>query len=199
MIGTTSIEKSNFISEILSKAEVPHNVLNAKNHENEAEIIALAGKPFQITVATNMAGRGTDIKLGEGVKDAGGLHILGTERHDSRRIDLQLRGRSGRQGDPGSSVFYLSLEDDLMRLFGSDKVASIMDRMGIEEGEVITAGMITRAIGNAQKKVEVRNFGVRKHLLEYDDVMNQQRQVVYDLRNQALSGRKYERDCYANH
>ena len=135
-----------------------------------------------------MAGRGTDIKLADVAKEAGGLHILGTERHDSRRIDLQLRGRSGRQGDPGSSVFYLSLEDDLMRLFGSDKVASIMDRMGIEEGEVITAGMITRAIGNAQKKVEVRNFGVRKHLLEYDDVMNQQRQVVYDLRNQALSG-----------
>ena len=135
-----------------------------------------------------MAGRGTDIKLAEGVKEAGGLLILGTERHDSRRIDIQFRGRSGRQGDPGSSVFYLSLEDDLMRLFGSDKVASIMDRMGIEEGEVITAGMITRAIGNAQKKVEVRNFGVRKHLLEYDDVMNQQRQVVYDLRNQALSG-----------
>ena len=143
-----------------------------------------------------MAGRGTDIKLGEGVKEAGGLHILGTERHDSRRIDLQLRGRSGRQGDPGSSVFYLSLEDDLMRLFGSDKVASIMDRMGIEEGEVITAGMITRAISSAQQKVEVRNFGVRKHLLEYDDVMNQQRQVVYDIRNQALSG-KNMRDTVA--
>ena len=136
---------------------------------SDLEVVARAGQKGAVTIATNMAGRGTDIKLGEGVKDAGGLHILGTERHDSRRIDLQLRGRSGRQGDPGSSVFYLSLEDDLMRLFGSDKVASIMDRMGIEEGEVITAGMITRAIGNAQKKVEVRNFGVRKHLLEYDD------------------------------
>jgi len=135
-----------------------------------------------------MAGRGTDIKLGEGVIDSGGLHILGTERHDSRRIDLQLRGRAGRQGDPGSSVFYLSLEDDLMRLFGSDRVAGFMDRLGIEEGEVITARMITRAISSAQQKVEIRNFGVRKHLLEYDDVMNQQRQVVYDIRNQALSG-----------
>ena len=135
-----------------------------------------------------MAGRGTDIKLGDGVKELGGLHILGTERHDSRRIDLQLRGRSGRQGDPGSSRFYLSLEDDLMRLFGSDRVASIMDRMGVEDGEVITAKMVTRAISNAQNKVEIRNFGVRKHLLEYDDVMNQQRQVVYDIRKQALSG-----------
>ena len=173
---------------MLKRKNIPHSVLNAKQHQKEAEVVARAGQRGAVTIATNMAGRGTDIKLGEGVKDAGGLHILGTERHDSRRIDLQLRGRSGRQGDPGSSVFYLSLEDDLMRLFGSDKVASIMDRMGIEEGEVITAGMITRAIGNAQKKVEVRNFGVRKHLLEYDDVMNQQRQVVYDLRNQALSG-----------
>ena len=135
-----------------------------------------------------MAGRGTDIKLGEGIKELGGLHIIGTERHESRRIDLQLRGRSGRQGDPGSSRFYLSLEDDLMRLFSSDRVASIMDRMGIEEGEVISAKMVTRAISNAQKKVEVRNFGIRKHLLEYDDVMNQQRQVVYDIRNQALFG-----------
>jgi preprotein translocase subunit SecA len=135
-----------------------------------------------------MAGRGTDIKLGEGVKEAGGLHIIGTERHESRRIDLQLRGRSGRQGDPGSSRFYLSLEDDLMRLFGSDRVAAIMDRLGVAEGEVIAAGMVTRAISNAQKKVETRNFGIRKHLLEYDDVMNQQRQVVYDIRNQALHG-----------
>ncbi|GIR93625.1 protein translocase subunit SecA [bacterium] len=188
LVGTIAVETSELIARMLKRKNIPHSVLNAKQHQKEAEVVARAGQRGAVTIATNMAGRGTDIKLGEGVKDAGGLHILGTERHDSRRIDLQLRGRSGRQGDPGSSVFYLSLEDDLMRLFGSDKVASIMDRMGIEEGEVITAGMITRAIGNAQKKVEVRNFGVRKHLLEYDDVMNQQRQVVYDLRNQALSG-----------
>ena len=181
---------------MLKRKNIPHNVLNAKQHQKEAEVVTRAGQRGAVTIATNMAGRGTDIKLGDGVKDAGGLHILGTERHDSRRIDLQLRGRSGRQGDPGSSVFYLSLEDDLMRLFGSDKVASIMDRMGIEEGEVITAGMITRAISSAQQKVEVRNFGVRKHLLEYDDVMNQQRQVVYDIRNQALSG-KNMRDTVA--
>ena len=157
-------------------------------HQREAEIVIRAGQPGAVTFATNMAGRATDIKLGDGVKDLGGLHNLGTERHASRRIDLQLRGRSGRQGDSGSSRFYLSLEDDLMRLFGSDRVAAIMDRMGVEDGEVITAGMVTRAIGNAQNKVEIRNFGVRKHLLEYDDVMNQQRQVVYDIRNQALSG-----------
>ena len=188
LVGTIAVETSELLARMLKRKNIPHSVLNAKQHQKEAEVVARAGQRGAVTIATNMAGRGTDIKLGEGVKEAGGLHILGTERHDSRRIDLQLRGRSGRQGDPGSSVFYLSLEDDLMRLFGSDKVASIMDRMGIEEGEVITAGMITRAIGNAQKKVEVRNFGVRKHLLEYDDVMNQQRQVVYDLRNQALSG-----------
>ena len=189
LVGTIAVETSELIARMLKRKNIPHSVLNAKQHEKEAEVVARAGQKSAVTIATNMAGRGTDIKLGEGVKEAGGLHILGTERHDSRRIDLQLRGRSGRQGDSGSSVFYLSLEDDLMRLFGSDKVASIMDRMGIEEGEVITAGMITRAIGNAQKKVEVRNFGVRKHLLEYDDVMNQQRQVVYDLRSQALSGK----------
>ena len=188
LVGTIAVETSELLARMLKRKNIPHSVLNAKQHQKEAEVVARAGQRGAVTIATNMAGRGTDIKLAEGVKEAGGLHILGTERHDSRRIDLQLRGRSGRQGDPGSSVFYLSLEDDLMRLFGSDKVASIMDRMGIEEGEVITAGMITRAIGNAQKKVEVRNFGVRKHLLEYDDVMNQQRQVVYDLRNQALSG-----------
>jgi len=189
LVGTIAVETSELIARMLKRKNIPHSVLNAKQHEKEAEVVARAGQKSAVTIATNMAGRGTDIKLGDGVKEAGGLHILGTERHDSRRIDLQLRGRSGRQGDAGSSVFYLSLEDDLMRLFGSDKVASIMDRMGIEEGEVITAGMITRAIGNAQKKVEVRNFGVRKHLLEYDDVMNQQRQVVYDLRSQALSGK----------
>ena len=189
LVGTIAVETSELIARMLKRKNIPHSVLNAKQHEKEAEVVARAGQKSAVTIATNMAGRGTDIKLGDGVKEAGGLHILGTERHDSRRIDLQLRGRAGRQGDAGSSVFYLSLEDDLMRLFGSDKVASIMDRMGIEEGEVITAGMITRAIGNAQKKVEVRNFGVRKHLLEYDDVMNQQRQVVYDLRSQALSGK----------
>ena len=196
LVGTIAVETSELLSRMLKRKNIPHNVLNAKQHQKEAEVVARAGQRGAVTIATNMAGRGTDIKLGEGVKEAGGLHILGTERHDSRRIDLQLRGRSGRQGDPGSSVFYLSLEDDLMRLFGSDKVASIMDRMGIEEGEVITAGMITRAISSAQQKVEVRNFGVRKHLLEYDDVMNQQRQVVYDIRNQALSG-KNMRDTVA--
>ena len=188
LVGTISVEVSELLSRMLKRNNIPHNVLNAKQHKSEAEIVARAGQKGAVTVATNMAGRGTDIKLGDGVKELGGLHIIGTERHESRRIDLQLRGRSGRQGDPGSSRFYLSLEDDLMRLFSSDRVASIMDRMGIEEGEVISAKMVTRAISNAQKKVEVRNFGIRKHLLEYDDVMNQQRQVVYDIRNQALSG-----------
>ena len=161
--------------------------MNAKQHKGEAEIVARAGQRGAVTIATNMAGRGTDIKLGDGIKELGGLHIIGTERHESRRIDLQLRGRSGRQGDAGSSVFYLSLEDDLMRLFNSERIAAVMDRLGAEEGEVITAKMVTRAIENAQKKVEQRNFGIRKHLLEYDDVMNQQRQVVYDLRKQALN------------
>tara|TARA_B100000965_G_scaffold401545_1_gene425657 strand:- start:102 stop:1376 length:1275 start_codon:yes stop_codon:yes gene_type:complete len=173
---------------MLKRKNIPHNVLNAKQHKSEAEVVARAGQKGAVTIATNMAGRGTDIKLADGIKELGGLHIIGTERHESRRIDLQLRGRSGRQGDNGSSRFYLSLEDDLMRLFSSDRVAAIMDRMGIEEGEVISARMVTRAISNAQKKVEVRNFGIRKHLLEYDDVMNQQRQVVYDIRNQALAG-----------
>ena len=172
---------------MLKRKGIPHNVLNAKQHQSEAEIVARAGQKGAVTIATNMAGRGTDIKLGEGVKELGGLHIIGTERHESRRIDLQLRGRSGRQGDAGSSVFYLSLEDDLMRLFNSERIASVMDRLGAEEGEVITAKMVTRAIENAQKKVEQRNFGIRKHLLEYDDVMNQQRQVVYNTRKQALN------------
>ncbi len=189
LVGTISVEISELLSRMLKRKGIPHNVLNAKQHQKEAEIVTRAGQPGAITIATNMAGRGTDIKLGEGVLDVGGLHILGTERHESRRIDLQLRGRSGRQGDPGSSRFYLSLEDDLMRLFNSERVAAIMDRMGVEEGEVITAKMVTRAISNAQKKVEQRNYGIRKHLLEYDDVMNQQRQVVYDLRNQALHGK----------
>ena len=188
LVGTISVEISELLARLLKRKNIPHNVLNAKQHKSEAEVVARAGQRGAVTIATNMAGRGTDIKLGEGVIELGGLHIIGTERHESRRIDLQLRGRSGRQGDPGSSRFYLSLEDDLMRLFSSDRVASIMDRMGIEEGEVISAKMVTRAISNAQKKVEVRNFGIRKHLLEYDDVMNQQRQVVYDIRNQALSG-----------
>tara|TARA_Y100000992_G_scaffold140456_1_gene93162 strand:- start:286 stop:2460 length:2175 start_codon:yes stop_codon:yes gene_type:complete len=188
LVGTISVEISELLSRMLKRKNIPHNVLNAKQHKSEAEVVARAGQKGAVTIATNMAGRGTDIKLADGIKELGGLHIIGTERHESRRIDLQLRGRSGRQGDNGSSRFYLSLEDDLMRLFSSDRVAAIMDRMGIEEGEVISARMVTRAISNAQKKVEVRNFGIRKHLLEYDDVMNQQRQVVYDIRNQALAG-----------
>ena len=187
LVGTISVEVSELLSRMLKREGVPHNVLNAKQHQGEAEIVARAGQKGAVTIATNMAGRGTDIKLGGGITDLGGLHIIGTERHESRRIDLQLRGRSGRQGDPGSSVFYLSLEDDLMRLFNSERIASVMDRLGAEEGEVITAKMVTRAIENAQKKVEQRNFGIRKHLLEYDDVMNQQRQVIYDLRRQALN------------
>tara|TARA_B100000676_G_scaffold77589_1_gene77224 strand:- start:709 stop:3765 length:3057 start_codon:yes stop_codon:yes gene_type:complete len=187
LVGTISVEVSELLSRMLKREGIPHNVLNAKQHKGEAEIVARAGQKGAVTIATNMAGRGTDIKLGEGITDLGGLHIIGTERHESRRIDLQLRGRSGRQGDPGSSVFYLSLEDDLMRLFNSERIASVMDRLGAEEGEVITAKMVTRAIENAQKKVEQRNFGIRKHLLEYDDVMNQQRQVIYDLRRQALN------------
>jgi len=189
LVGTISVEASELLSRMLKRRGIPHNVLNAKQHKSEAEIVARAGQTGAVTIATNMAGRGTDIKLGKGVIELGGLHILGTERHESRRIDDQLRGRSGRQGDPGSSQFYLSLEDDLMRLFNSERVAKIMDKMGVEEGEVITHKMVTRAISNAQKKVEQRNFGIRKHLLEYDDVMNQQRQVVYDLRNQALQGK----------
>ncbi len=189
LVGTITVEVSELLSRMLKRRGIPHNVLNAKQHQSEAEIVARAGQRSGVTIATNMAGRGTDIKLGAEVKELGGLHIIGTERHESRRIDLQLRGRAGRQGDPGSSRFYLSLEDDLMRLFSSDRIASVMDRMGLEEGEVITHGMVTRAIENAQKKVEGRNFGIRKHLLEYDDVMNQQRQVVYDIRDQALHGK----------
>ena len=196
LVGTISVEVSELLSRMLKRKNIPHNVLNAKQHKSEADVVARAGQKSAVTIATNMAGRGTDIKLAEGINDLGGLHIIGTERHESRRIDLQLRGRSGRQGDPGSSRFYLSLEDDLMRLFSSDRVASIMDRMGIEEGEVISAGMVTRAISGAQKKVEVRNFGIRKHLLEYDDVMNQQRQVIYDIRNQALSGKNMRDSVY---
>jgi preprotein translocase subunit SecA len=188
LVGTITVDVSELLSRMLKRHGIPHNVLNAKQHKSEAEIVQRAGQPGAVTIATNMAGRGTDIKLGNGVVDLGGLHIIGTERHESRRIDLQLRGRAGRQGDPGSTRFYLSLEDDLMRLFGSDRVAAIMDRMGVADGEVITAGMVTRAISNSQKKVETRNYGIRKHLLEYDDVMNQQRQVVYNMRNQSLHG-----------
>ncbi|MFQ6616163.1 MAG: SEC-C metal-binding domain-containing protein, partial [Fidelibacterota bacterium] len=186
LVGTISVEVSETLSRMLKRKGIPHNVLNAKHHQSEAEIVARAGHPGAVTIATNMAGRGTDIKLGEGVTDKGGLHIIGTERHEARRIDLQLRGRSGRQGDPGSSRFYLSLEDDLMRLFGSERIARIMDRLGVEEGEVITHSMVTRSIERAQKKVEARNFAIRKRLLEYDDVMNQQREVVYSRRNEAL-------------
>ena len=216
LVGTISVEVSETLARMLKRKKVPHKVLNAKYHQQEAEIVSRAGEPGAVTIATNMAGRGTDIKLGKGVvlhsncalvkskKDQDvcphleehhcydkvpcGLHIIGTERHESRRIDRQLRGRSGRQGDPGSSRFYLSLEDDLMRLFGSDRIASIMDRMGVEDGEVITHRMVTRSIERAQKRVEGQNFQIRKHLLEYDDVMNQQREVVYDRRSHALKG-----------
>jgi preprotein translocase subunit SecA len=190
LVGTTSVEVSETLSRMLKRKGIPHNVLNAKQHQREAEIIAHAGLQGAVTIATNMAGRGTDIKLGPGVTDVGGLHIVGTERHEARRIDRQLRGRSGRQGDPGSSRFYLSLEDDLMRLFGSERIASIMERLGLKEGEVIQHGMITRSIERAQKKVEENNFGIRKRLLEYDNVMNQQREVVYARRRHALMGER---------
>ncbi|MEE4240486.1 MAG: preprotein translocase subunit SecA [Desulfopila sp.] len=186
LVGTISIDVSEKISAILKKEGVPHEVLNAKHHEREAEIIAHAGQKGKVTIATNMAGRGTDIKLGEGVTDVGGLHILGTSRHESRRIDNQLRGRSGRQGDPGSSRFFLSLEDDLLRIFGSGKISGIMDKLGMEEDEPIEHAMISKAIENAQKKVEGHNFDIRKHLLEYDDVMNKQREVIYQQRREVL-------------
>jgi len=172
----------------LKKRGIPHAVLNAKNHEAEAEIIAMAGRKGGVTISTNMAGRGTDIKLGEGVTALGGLHILGTERHESRRIDNQLRGRSGRQGDPGSSRFYLSLDDDLLRIFGGKRIGGIMERLGLQDGEPIEHNLISRAIENAQTKVEAHNFDIRKHLLEYDDVMNQQREVIYRQRRELLRG-----------
>jgi preprotein translocase subunit SecA len=194
LIGTTSVEISELLSKLLSVRKIPHNVLNAKLHKKEADIVAEAGKAGVVTIATNMAGRGTDIKLTPEVKDAGGLAIIGTERHDSRRVDRQLRGRSGRQGDPGSSQFYVSLEDNLMRLFGSDRVAKMMDRMGLEEGEVIQHSMMTKSIERAQKKVEENNFGIRKRLLEYDDVMNAQREVVYKRRKHALQGERLKVD-----
>src|SRR5512135_2119614 len=186
LVGTVSIEKSERLSGLLTRHGVPHNVLNAKHHEQEAQIIAEAGHPGRVTIATNMAGRGVDIKLGEGVVEKGGLHIIGTERHESRRVDNQLRGRAGRQGDPGSSRFYLSLEDDLLRIFGSDRIAPIMSKLGMEEGEPIEHNLINRAVENAQKKVEAHNFDIRKHLLEYDDVMNRQRTVIYDMRREIL-------------
>ncbi len=186
LVGTVSIEKSERLSGVLTRHGVPHNVLNAKHHEQEAQIIAEAGHAGRVTIATNMAGRGVDIKLGEGVVEKGGLHIIGTERHESRRVDNQLRGRAGRQGDPGSSRFYLSLEDDLLRIFGSDRIAPIMEKLGMEEGEPIEHKLINRAVENAQKKVEGHNFDIRKHLLEYDDVMNRQRMVIYDMRREVL-------------
>lgn len=188
LIGTISIEKSEMLSKYLTRAGVKHHVLNAKNHEKEAEIVAQAGQPGQVTISTNMAGRGTDIKLGENVAEMGGLHILGTERHESRRIDNQLRGRSGRQGDKGSSRFYLSLEDDLLRVFGADRISSVMETIGIEEGQPIEHKYISRAIENAQKRVEGQNFDIRKHLLDYDDVMNNQRKVIYEQRKKVLRG-----------
>ncbi len=186
LVGTVTVDVSETLSRMLKRAGVPHNVLNAKQHQREAEIVARAGERGAITIATNMAGRGTDIRLGEGVVGLGGLHIVGTERHESRRIDRQLRGRSGRQGDPGSSIFFLSLEDDLMRLFGGERLGNIMDRLGVQEGEVITHKMVTRAIERAQKKVEAQNFAIRKHTLEYDDVMNVQRKWIYERRLAAL-------------
>ena len=191
LVGTISIEKSEQLSHRLKKHGIKHNVLNAKHHEKEAEIIAQAGHKKGVTIATNMAGRGTDIVLGEGVSELGGLHITGTERHESRRIDNQLRGRSGRQGDPGSSRFYLSLEDDLMRIFGSEKISGIMGKLGMENGEPIEHPMVSKAVANAQKKVEAHNFDIRKHLLEYDDVMNKQREVFYGLRRDILNNENH--------
>src|SRR5258706_4327260 len=187
LVGTISVEVSELLSRMLKRRGVKHNVLNAKYHQQEAEIVSQAGQRAAVTIATNMAGRGTDIKLGAGVADLGGLHILGTERPESRRIDPPLRGRSGRPGGPGSSRFFLSLQADLMRLFGSERLSGLMRRVGVEEGEVIEHPLVTGAIGRAQKRVEAHNFDIRKHLLEYDNVMNQQRTVVYEQRNQALA------------
>ena len=187
LVGTISIERSELLSKKLKKFGIKHSVLNAKHHEKEAEIIAQAGQPGAVTIATNMAGRGTDIVLGEGIPELGGVHILGTERHESRRIDNQLRGRSGRQGDMGSSRFYLSLEDDLLRIFGSDKISPLMARLGMEDGQPIEHAMVSKAVANAQKKVEAHNFDIRKHLLEYDDVMNRQREVLYTLRREIIN------------
>jgi preprotein translocase subunit SecA len=194
LVGTTSVEISELLSRMLQQKKIPHNVLNAKQHSKEAQVVAEAGLAGAVTIATNMAGRGTDIKLGPGVKEAGGLAIIGTERHESRRVDRQLRGRAGRQGDPGSSQFYVSLEDDLMRMFGSERIASMMDKLGYKEGDVIQHSMISNSIQRAQKKVEENNFGIRKRLLEYDDVMNKQRNVVYGKRQHALFGERLALD-----
>lgn len=194
LVGTTSVEVSELLGRMLQQKKIPHNVLNAKQHAREAQVVAEAGLPGAVTIATNMAGRGTDIKLGPGVKEAGGLAIIGTERHESRRVDRQLRGRAGRQGDPGTSQFYVSLEDDLMRMFGSERIASLMDKLGYKEGDVIQHSMISNSIQRAQKKVEENNFGIRKRLLEYDDVMNKQRNAVYDKRNHALFGERLALD-----
>ncbi len=196
LVGTASVEVSETLSRMLRAKKVTHNVLNAKQHEREAEIVATAGQKGAVTIATNMAGRGTDIKLGEGIKEVGGLFILGSERHESRRIDRQLRGRSGRQGDPGESIFYVSLEDNLMRLFGSDRVISVMDKLGHEEGDIIEHSMVTRSIERAQKKVEEQNFAIRKRLLEYDDVLNQQRDVIYKRRRGALTKTRLTADIF---
>jgi len=197
LVGTTSVEVNETISRMLKRRGIPHEVLNAKQHQREAQIIANAGLRGAVTIATNMAGRGTDIKLGPGIADIGGLHIIGTERHEARRIDRQLRGRAGRQGDPGSSKFFLSLEDDLMRLFGSERISRVMERLGIQEGEAIEHSMITSSVERAQKKVEENNFGIRKRLLEYDNVMNQQREVIYDRRRQALVGERLKDEIFS--
>ena len=186
LVGTVSVEESETLSRMLRKVGMSHNILNAKQHQKEAEVVSRAGHEGAITISTNMAGRGTDIKLADDVKENGGLFILGTGRHESRRIDLQLRGRSGRQGDNGESVFYLSLEDNLMRIFGSDRISKVMDRLGLEEGEVITHSMVTKSIERAQKKIEAMNFASRKNLIEYDNVMNSQREIVYNRRNYSL-------------
>jgi len=196
LVGTTSVEVSETLSRMLKRKNIPHNVLNAKQHQKEADVVAHAGEAGAITIATNMAGRGTDIKLGSGVVEKGGLYILGTERHESRRIDRQLRGRSGRQGDPGTSKFFLSLEDDLMRLFGSDRISTVMTKMGIKDGEVIEHPMITKSVERAQKKVEENNFSIRKRLLEYDDTMNSQREVIYTRRNRALQGDRLKGEIF---
>ena len=188
LVGTASIDVSEEISKLLTEKGIRHQVLNAKNHESEAEIVSHAGEKGAVTIATNMAGRGTDIKLGEGVTELGGLKIIGTERHESRRIDNQLRGRSGRQGDPGESRFYISLEDDLMRLFGSERLMDVFTKLGVEEGEQIEHKMLSSAIEKAQKKIESNNFGIRKNLLEYDQVMNEQREIIYDERRRVLDG-----------
>ena len=190
LVGTTSVEISELLSKMLKMRRIEHNVLNAKLHQKEADIVAQAGQRGTVTIATNMAGRGTDIKLSEAVKNAGGLAIIGTERHESRRVDRQLRGRSGRQGDPGSSVFFVSLEDNLMRLFSSERIVKVMDRLGFKEGEMIQHSMISRSIEKAQRKVEENNFGIRKRLLEYDDVMNSQRELIYSKRRHALMGER---------